>query len=157
MKVIVVGISGLATHFCEPRYGRRSDAVCPSVAEQERSQVLSHEDVLKLRLVVFDERLQEQPRPGDVELQTDVVGRVRQVPEVHACPVPVEERAYAGDGLSVRPELVEQYIDVTAALVRAMMGNRAPLLPAEVVDRHRQATQLPVDAISGVDEATDHL
>ena len=52
------------------------------MSKKKSSQVLGDEDLLELSLFVFDERPQEKPRPGQVELQENVVVRVGQVAKI---------------------------------------------------------------------------
>ena len=117
--------------------------------EKKRPEVLRDEDLLELRLFVLDEGAKKKPSPVRVEPQADVVVRVGKISKIHPQALRVEECTHARDGLAIRAELVEEDIDVAAALVGAMMGDRSAPLAAEVVDRDRKSAQLLVDPCAG--------
>ena len=98
--MVIVGIARLATHVGESLDRGRWGVVCASVVEQERPHVFRHEHVLQLGLSILDESLQEEPSAREVELQGDVVGRVRQVSEVDPRSARIEERPHTLDRFS---------------------------------------------------------
>ncbi len=51
----------------------------------------------------------------------------------------------------------EENVDIAAALMGAMVRNWAAVLEAEVVDRHRKATEPLINLFRSVDQASDHL
>ena len=81
--------------------------------------------------------------------------RGREILEIDRGAARIEERSYALDRVALRPELIEEDVDVAAALVRAVLRNGAAVFEAEVVDRHGQTPELSVDPSGCLHQAAD--
>jgi hypothetical protein len=115
--------------------------------------MLGQKDLLKARIVVFDEGTKEEPGSRNVDPKRNVVRGVCEISEIHPSPTGIEQRTHAFNRAAVGAKLVEEHVDVTAALVRGMVGNWPAMLVAQIVDRDWKPTELSIDAGGRLDEA----
>ena len=94
MQVIVMGAAGLAADHGEAVAGRSARAEARGCCEQRGAQVLDDEDALKRASVVrfaLEQGLEQAPRAFRIEGEGHIVAWIREVPEIHAAPLLIEE------------------------------------------------------------------
>ena len=152
VEMVIVRVARLTTQGFEAAQQRGRSVGRPCVFEEQGAEVLRHVDVLYLGDAIFDERADEEPGSGNIELKRNVVGWVRELSEVHTGAERIEKRADTFDWVAVRVELVEQNVDIASALMGAMARDGATPFQAEVVDRDWEPPKLTLDSLRSADQ-----